>query len=52
MENPVFLVRIRMKQFIPLEFFAKMILHSEIHDHLFTAFTETTKIFCTICVNY
>ena len=50
MENPEIPRRIQMERFIPVEIFRKKVRGFEVLP--FPVFTETTKIFCTICLDY
>ena len=50
MENPEIPERIQMERFIPVEIFRKKVYLSRYY--LFPVFTETTEIFCTICLDY
>ena len=50
MENPEIPGRIQMERFIPEGIFRKKVIPFEVLP--FSNFTETTKIFCTICLDY
>ena len=52
MENPEISGRIQMKRFIPVEIFRKKVIPFEVPKYLFPVLTETTEIFCTICLDY
>ena len=52
MENPEVSGRIQMKRFIPVEIFRKKVIPFEVPKYLFPVLTETTEIFCTICLDY
>ena len=41
-----------MKRFIPVEIFQKKVIPFEVPKYLFPVLTETTEIFCTICLDY
>ena len=49
MENPEISERIQMERFIPVEISRK---HSNTFGGIIPVVTETTEIFCTICLNY
>ena len=51
MENPEIPGRIQMERFIPVEIFRKKKSYLSKY-YLFPVFTETTEIFCTICLDY
>jgi len=51
MENPEIPGRIQMERFIPVEIFRKK-SNTLGRYYLFPVFTETTEIFCTICLDY
>ena len=50
MENPEIPGRIQMERFLPVEIFRKKVIPFEVLP--FPVFTETTEIFCTICLDY
>ena len=50
MENPEIPGRIQMERFIPEGIFRKKVIPFEALP--FSNFTETTEIFCTICLDY
>ena len=52
MENPEISGRIQMERFIPVEIFRKKVIPFEVPKYLFPVLTETTEIFCTICLDY
>ena len=41
-----------MERFIPVEIFRKKVIPFEVAKYLFPVLTETTEIFCTICLDY
>ena len=49
MENPEIPERIQMERFIPVEIFRK---NSNTFRGIIPVVTETTEIFCTICLDY
>ena len=49
MENPEITGRIQMERFIPGQIFQKKTIPFELLP--FSRFTETTEIFCTICLD-
>ena len=51
LENPEIPGRIQMAQFIPVEIFRKKKQYSSKY-YFFAVLTETTEIFCTICLDY
>ena len=52
MENPEISGRIHMERFIPVKIFRKKVIPFEVPKYLFPVLTETTEIFCTICLDY
>ena len=52
MENPEILGRIHIERFIPVEIFRKKSTIYLSRYYLFPVITETTDIFCTICLGY
>ena len=52
MENPEVSGRIQMERFSAVEIFRKKVIPFEVPKYLFPVLTETTEIFCTICLDY